>query len=917
MKIQSFPSWDAFLIFSTVIAGFFVPDSLLDAQGTPAAAKANFSGIYPHLAFDNEEDECGTGALVPWAGRLWAITYGPHSPFGSSDRLYEITPDLTMTVRPESVGGTCANRMIHSESGQLFIGRYVIDRGRRIRVLSPERIQGRLTGCARSLDDPARKILLATMEEGIYEVDVVSLNIDEWWPDTNPKADGVSPDNATDDASETGSKEGRHFRHRPGAGDDILPGYHGKGFYSGQGRLVYANNGEDSPEARTRPDLPSGALGQWNGVDGGGRWNLVARNQFCDVTGPGGIWGNRDFAADPIWTVGWDVRSVILKVLDDGQWVTYRLPKASHCYDGAHGWNTEWPRIREIDPPQSPSEEGRGDAELAPPVADGPFLMTMHGMFWSFPRDFSASRSAGIRPLSSYLKVIGDFARWREFDGGRFVVFGCDDAARNEFLNKRRFKGETRSAGRSQSNLWFVEADRLDSFGPASGDGAVWLHDAVKKGETSDPFLFDGFDRRSLHLANDSGIDAAVALEVDRFGKGEWTTLKTVPLPAGEYRFVDFNATESAAWIRLVSDADLTDVTAMFHFGSDFPERDDSIFQEIAEPDDGDFSAGLVRNGLEEKDLHFVADRYEDGRPVSTAYYRLNAEMKLAKSENVAERERLRGELAVPTGLVTLEKNGVLIVDDRGRRYRLPLSIPFDGKGGTSSDAAAVPARLNREIVTERDLLNVAGTFFELPAENADGFARIRPIATHRRKIVDFCSHRGMMILTGVKNREEGGAETDSLNVIRSDDGKAALWAGTIDDLWRFGKPVGFGGPWRQTRVASGEVSDPYLIHGYDRKRLILTRHAMADSPDLPYSGSDGVTGNDRSDEEGEKGESAPIEIRLEVDFTGDGRFYPFQTFAVASDKNVRYDFPKNFAAFWVRLVAESPGTFTSEFLYE
>jgi hypothetical protein len=29
-----------------------------------------FSGIYPHLAYYNNEGECGTGAVVPWADRL-------------------------------------------------------------------------------------------------------------------------------------------------------------------------------------------------------------------------------------------------------------------------------------------------------------------------------------------------------------------------------------------------------------------------------------------------------------------------------------------------------------------------------------------------------------------------------------------------------------------------------------------------------------------------------------------------------------------------------------------------------------------------------------------------------------------------------------------------------------------------------
>jgi hypothetical protein len=74
------------------------------------------SGIYPSLAMFNNEGECGTGAVVPWADRLWVITYGPHLPFGSSDKLYEITPDLQQVIRPESLGGTPANRMIHTET---------------------------------------------------------------------------------------------------------------------------------------------------------------------------------------------------------------------------------------------------------------------------------------------------------------------------------------------------------------------------------------------------------------------------------------------------------------------------------------------------------------------------------------------------------------------------------------------------------------------------------------------------------------------------------------------------------------------------------------------------------------------------------------------------------------------------------
>lgn len=34
----------------------------------------------------------------------WAITYGPHMAFGSSDKLYQITPDKKLVVRSESIG---------------------------------------------------------------------------------------------------------------------------------------------------------------------------------------------------------------------------------------------------------------------------------------------------------------------------------------------------------------------------------------------------------------------------------------------------------------------------------------------------------------------------------------------------------------------------------------------------------------------------------------------------------------------------------------------------------------------------------------------------------------------------------------------------------------------------------------------
>ena len=95
-------------------------------------------------------------------------------------------------------------------------------------------------------------------------------------------------------------------------------------------------------------------------------------------------------------------------------------------------------------------------------------MVNMHGMFWRFPKGFSRHNTRGIRPRSTYLKVIGDFCRWNDQ-----LVFGCDDSAKSEFLNRRPFKAEHASPGQSNSNLWFVAPEQLDHLGPATGRGSV------------------------------------------------------------------------------------------------------------------------------------------------------------------------------------------------------------------------------------------------------------------------------------------------------------------------------------------------------------------------------------------------------------------------------------------------------------
>jgi hypothetical protein len=814
-----------------------------------SAEPRSVSGIYPHLAMFNDEGECGTGAVVPWAGRLWVVTYAPHKPLGSTDKLYEITPALEQIIRPESIGGTPANRMIHRESQQLFIGPYAIGADRTVRVIPYTNMFGRPTGNARHLTDPASKIVFATMEEGLYEVNVNTLAVTELWADEQ-------------------RQEGRRAN---------LPGYHGKGFYSAQGRYVYANNGDHARAALSDPTVPSGVLAQWDGK--ADAWSIVRRNQFTEVTGPGGIYGNSNPATDPIWTIGWDHRSLILMVLDrsgrDGfhsvpdstmkvgdrvesvptapgiQWHAYRLPKASHTYDGAHGWNTEWPRIRDI-----------GEDSL---------LMTMHGSFWKFPKTFSAANSAGIAPRSTYVKVIGDFCRWNDR-----IVLGCDDTAKSEFLNKHPLKGDLAAPGKSQSNLWFVEPPRLDQCGPPLGRGAVWLNDDVKAGARSEPFLFSGFAKRSLHLSHESAEPVIFTLEVDVRGDGSWRNLRNLTVPARSSVWMEFTPAESGAWVRLSASRDATKTTAFFHYRGDDARTAEAapLFAGIAKPGDQQVSGGLLHaRGADFRTLRFIA-RSTDG---DLGCYDLDADLRLRKTNDPTGAAWTMKAVAVPRALITVDAASALYVDASGNRWRLPKGdAAFDQAGPLGAD------RVCREVCTERNLLNVHGTFYELPAENAGGFIKLRPITTHNRRIHDFASYRGLLVMSGLADGAKGE------HLIRSDDGKCALWAGVVDDLWAFGKPRGTLGAWRDTTAKAGVPSDACLATGYDRKRLTLSHR-----------------------------NSEPVRIRVEADFTGTGDWVEFTQLAVEPGKVFEYRFPDAFGAYWLRVVADKDAIVTATFIYE
>jgi hypothetical protein len=187
-----------------------------------------------------------------------------------------------------------------------------------------------------------------------------------------------------------------------------------------------------------------------------------------------------------------------------------------------------------------------------------------------------------------------------------------------------------------------------------------------------------------------------------------------------------------------------------------------------------------------------------------------------------------------------------------------------------------------REVETERMLMDCQGIFYELPALAYEGKVwGVRPISCHLRMVPDFCSWRGALVLAGnqtssMEDRNPLGGQPQS-----------GLWFGKTDDLWRFGKPSGWGGPWRATQVAAGQPSDPFLMTGFDGKTLHLLH-------DL--------------------GETVTFEV--EVDFLGNGTWAGYGSFAVEPRGSIHHVFPQGFGAHWARVRADKACRATAYFTY-
>ena len=214
--------------------------------------------------------------------------------------------------------------------------------------------------------------------------------------------------------------------------------------------------------------------------------------------------------------------------------------------------------------------------------------------------------------------------------------------------------------------------------------------------------------------------------------------------------------------------------------------------------------------------------------------------------------------------------------DKRWRRYRLPMaSHAFDHMWSTEWPRI-------RQTEHERFLMDCHGMFYELcPWAYGNRVWGVRPISTHLWVLGDFCVFRGMLVLG------QDSASTIYHHNQLVGEPQSGLWFGKTEDLWQFGKPGGWGGPWRETPVGAGEPSDPYLMTGFDQKCLHLAHDA-----------------------------GQPVSFLVEVDFLGDGAWNPYGAFEVPAHGYAHHEFPGGFSAHWVRVTADRGCRATAWFVY-
>mgnify|MGYP006087716751 CR=1 FL=1 len=520
-----------FEFYHTVIIGEMLLIFFAFAQtSTPLSATCH-GGVCPSLGVRTDtaptvpaglpkRSEAGVGALFPWANKLYMVTYLSVPQYGAGAGLYEIDEDMSIT-KIKNHSGVFANRMIHHWTDSAIIGPYVIDQFGGVRTIT-DLLLVRIGAMAEHLFHPETMVYMVSMDGPLYEVDLTTLQARQIANLVDELDIPISPDPHT-----TGQCY-PHFK-------DALTVHataDGKGGVtnaSAGGILYVVSNGYN--EADFVNGSNCGRLASWNGAVGKKQWNVLS------TTAHYGLAARKNYGR-VTYATGWDRKSAILSTRDmgsadaptlDNGWKTLRLPKASHAFD--HGWQTEWPRIREVETER--------------------YLLDVHGMFYELSPLGWAASTFGVRPICQHLRVIPDFTTFR----GLLVMGGNEGSSifDNNIVT-----------GQAQSGLWLGKTDDLWGWGKPQGWGSVFLEEPLRQGQASDPMLMTGFDHKVVHLSIDSSNTTErvrLAIELDTLGTalrtGRWRRVAVVELnfnvALSAYKPYVFEEGMTAHWARVVA----------------------------------------------------------------------------------------------------------------------------------------------------------------------------------------------------------------------------------------------------------------------------------------------------------------------------------------------------------------------------
>jgi hypothetical protein len=240
---------------------------------------------------------------------------------------------------------------------------------------------------------------------------------------------------------------------------------------------------------------------------------------------------------------------------------------------------------------------------------------------------------------------------------------------------------------------------------------------------------------------------------------------------------------------------------------------------------------------------------------------------------DVAARQNM-GSVMFATGW---DESSVLLsalVNGKWQKYRLP-------KASHATEQAWQTEWMRiREVETEHFMIDIQGMFYELqPLAFEDRIWGVKPVCQHLRIIPDYCAFRGLLAMGGNQT-----TPNDDNNAVVGQP-QSGMWLGKTDDLWSWGRPQGWGGPWRNAAVKAEVPSDPFLFTGFERKAL----HLIADNA---------------------------VDIEIQIDFLGNGTWAKFDRVKLGAGAYKFFPFPDAFSAHWVRLVPSVSCKLTAEFMF-